>query len=209
MMRARLLWKETWMRRLLPGLFLAILLGLPSIAGATDAPTNGPVSAEIVDVSVARKDGQYQVSFRLRGGLDAETLDRIAAGLETVLEYRVEVLRRRRLWPDERVAQYRLLAIVKYESLSRQYGLTLKMNGDVVQSSTTHKPEEMKRWITEIRGVPLGPIGDFVPPEEYTVRVRSDFPPRFVFFFIPWSQDTPWVRVPLSPMAPDDHERGR
>src|SRR5262249_52849967 len=121
------------MRRPLPGLFLLICLALSYTAGAAAEPTEGPASPEIVDLSLAEKDGQYQVSFRLRGGLSTETMDRIAAGLETVLEYRVEVLRRRRLWADERVVDHRLLAIVRYESLSRQYGLTLKMNGEVVR----------------------------------------------------------------------------
>ena len=197
------------MRRPLPGLFLAICLVLSSSAGRTAEPPDGPVSAEIVGLSLAQKDGQYQVSFRLQGGLSDEVKDRIAACLETLLEYRVEVLRRRRLWVDERVVQQRLLAIVRYDSLSRQYGLTLKVNGEVARSSTTDKREEMERWLTEIRGIPLGSVGDFAPPGDYFVRVRSDFPPRFVFFFIPWSQDTPWARIPLGTKTPNEHEPGR
>ncbi len=141
--------------------------------------------------------------------MDDEMLDNIASGLETAIDYRVEVLRQRRFWPDETTAQHRLQASVKYDSLSRQYSLVLRVDGEVRRSSTTDKPEEMKRWLTEIGGIPLGPVSGFMPPEDFSVRVKSDLRPRFVLFFIPWNRDTSWERIPLTPPHVGATDAGR
>jgi len=199
------------MPRTLPGSLLLLLLlvpGLPSAAGEDASPHPGTVSPSISALSVGRTDGQYTASFRLESAFDAEILGRIASGLETVFDYRIEVIRRRRFWIDEHRVQRRVLASTRYDSLSRQYSLVLKVDGEVDRSSTTDKPEEMHRWLTEIQGIVLGPVSGFTPPGEFTVRAKSDLQTRFVMFFIPWDRDTPWARVPLDAGSPDAHGPG-
>jgi Domain of unknown function (DUF4390) len=188
------------MPRNLPGFLLLCLLlwgGGVSVAGGTTPPAPTKESPHIAGLSVERVDGQFVASFRLASVFDPDVLGKIESGLETVFEYRLEVLHRRRFWIDERTVQHRILASTRYDSLSRQYSLLLKVDGEVERSSTTDKPEEMRRWITDIRGVPLGPVSGFIPPGEYIVRVKADLQPRFVLLFIPWSRDTSWVRAPL------------
>jgi hypothetical protein len=197
-------------RTLLRNLFLLLIL----VSGAVSAAENESSQAAeaprpcIAALTMDRVDGQYVASFRLDSAFDAEILGKIASGLETVFDYRLEVIRRRRFWIDERTVQRRILASTRYDSLSRQYSLLLKVDGEVEKSSTTDKPEEMRRWMTEIQGVVLGPVSGFTPPEEYTVRAKSDLQPRFVLLFIPWDRDTTWTRVPLLSGSPDAHGSG-
>lgn len=200
------------MPRTLPGIFLLLLSLAPAPAMAADEGTSPEVEPDrpaLEMLAVERNDGQYVASFRLDAAFDQETLARIASGLETVFDYRLEVLRRRRFWLDERTVQRRILAAVRYDSLSKQYSLTLKVDGEVERSSTTDKPEEMRRWMTDIRGIPLGPVSGFSPAEDYLVRVKSNLQPRFVLLFIPWDRDTPWLRVPLADAKPDSHATAR
>jgi len=194
------------MRRILPGLALLIVLASP-VPAAEETPSPDPVSSpSITGLTVEIRDGSVLASFHLLGALDSDTRTRIASGLETTFDYRVELVRRRRFWPDARVRQHRILTSVKFDSLSRQYGLTLKLDGEVERSSTTDRAEEMEQWLTAVKEISLGTISDLPPEGEYAVRVKADFPPRFILLFIPWDRDTAWVRGPLPPFPVTEHE---
>jgi hypothetical protein len=198
------------MRRILPGFVFFLFLSAPALATAPAEDSNETRAApRIGELKVEIRDGQIFASFRLDGALDADTRARIASGLETEFEYRLEVVRPRRLWMDGKVVQHRLVTAVKYDSLSRQYGLTLKRDGKVERSSTTDRPEEMERWLTLLHDIALGASAELVPPEDYAVRVRAEFPVRFVLYFIPWDQDTDWQKalLPASPVS--EHGRDR
>jgi len=196
------------MRRIAPGLALLLILSGRPLAAEDSAPPSG-VSPRIVDLRVGDREGTVLVSFRLVGALDAEARARIASGLETTYNYRLEVLRRRRFWSDARVRDHRILTSVKYDSLSRQYGLTLKLDGEVERSSTTDRVDEMERWLTSVKEISLGLASELLPAEQYLVRVKADFPLRFVWLFIPWDRDTPWARAPLSAPSVTSHEPNR
>jgi uncharacterized protein DUF4390 len=194
------------MRRILTGLALLIVL-TDLIPAAEEAPSaDRGTSPSISGLNVEIREGSVLASFQLVGALDSETRARIASGLETTFDYRVELVRRRRFWPDARIRQHRILTSAKYDSLSRQYGLTLKLDGEVERSSTTDRAEEMEEWLTAVKEIPLGMTSELLPQEEYAVRVKADFPPRFILLFIPWDRDTAWVRgaVPSSPVT--EHE---
>lgn len=197
------------MRRILTGLALLIVLtGLIPAAEETPSPDRG-TSPSIAGLKVEIREGSVLASFQLVGALDSETRARIASGLETTFDYRVELVRRRRFWPDARIRQHRILASAKYDSLSRQYGLTLKLDGEVERSSTTDRAEEMEEWLTVVKEISLGLTSELLPQEEYAVRVKADFPLRFILLFIPWDRDTAWVRGPLPSFPVTEHEPHR
>ncbi|HEU5182401.1 MAG TPA: DUF4390 domain-containing protein [Candidatus Polarisedimenticolia bacterium] len=196
------------MRRILPGLVSLLLLPVPALAQApARAPEETPTAPRIGDLKVEIREGQILASFRLDGALDDETRARIASGLETEFEYRLEIIKPRRLWVDGKMAQHRLITGVKYDSLSRQYGLTLKRDGKVERSSTTDRKEEMERWLTFLGDIPLGAAAEYIPPGDYAVRVRAEFPMRFLLYFIPWDQDTSWEKAALPAPPLGEHDR--
>jgi uncharacterized protein DUF4390 len=187
---------------------MMLLLLFPAAVPAEE-PASGAGLPRIAALQVDRSDGSYAASFRLDSAFDPEILGKIASGLETVFEYRLEVIRRRRFWIDERTVQHRILTSTRYDSLSRQYNLLLKVDGEVERSSTTDKPEEMRRWMTEIQGIPLGPVSGFEPADDYIVRVKSNLQQHFILLFIPWDRDTAWTRVPLLSGSPDAPGSGK
>ena len=194
------------MRRILPGLALLIVLTSP-VSAADETPSPDPGSSpSITGLNVEIRDGAVLASFRLAGALDSETRARIASGLETTFDYRVELVRRRRFWPDARIRQHRILTSAKFDSLSRQYELTLKLDGEIERSTTTDRAEEMEQWLTVVNEISLGMTSELLPHLEYAVKVKADFPPRFVLLFIPWDRDTAWVRGPLPPIPVTEHE---
>ena len=194
------------MPRILPGLALLMVLTSPASA-AEETPSPEPGSSpSIAGLNVQIRDGVVLASFHLAGALDSETRAHIASGLETTFDYRVELVRKRRLWPDARIRQHRILTSAKFDSLSRQYGLTLKLDGEVERSSTTDRAEEMEQWLTVVQDVSLGVTSELLPDQEYAVRVKADFPPRFILLFIPWDRDTDWVRGALPSLPVTVHE---
>ena len=194
------------MRRILPGLALLIALSSP-VSAAEETPSPDPRSSpSIAELRVEIRDGLVLASFQLVGALDSDTQTRIASGLETTFDYRVELVRRRKFWPDSKIRQHRILTSAKFDSLSRQYGLTLKLDGEVERSSTTDRAEEMEQWLTVVKDISLGMASELLPQEEYAVRVKADFPPRFILLFIPWDRDTAWVRGALPSLPVTEHE---
>jgi len=192
----------------MPQVLARKILSVPLLAlGILAAGDAG--SPEIAGLSVTEHSGHYQASFRLESAFDEEILSKIGSGMETTLVYQIEVLHRRRFWLDDRFRQFRMETVVRYDSLSGQYSLGLKLDGEVQRSSTTDRPEEMRLWMTEIRGIDLGPVSAFVPPEDFIVRVKSDIRTRFVLLFIPWGRDTGWARVALASGPPASDESGK
>jgi len=196
-------------RTLVGRILLLPFLALLALDGGNLRASPESRAPVIVGLSIAQWNDQYQISFRLDSAFDQEILGDIASGLETAFEYRVEVLRRRRFWLDEQIVARRIQTVVEYDGLSRQYRLTLKVDGQVDRSFITDKAEEMRRWMTDIRGITLGPLSGFVPPEDFIVRVKSDLRPHFILLFIPWTRDTGWVRIALGAGSGDGFGPGR
>jgi hypothetical protein len=52
----------------------------------------------------------------------------------------------------------------------------------------------MKSWMTVIEKIDLPRDSESEPLDRYYVKVKSEIQKRFVFFFIPWDFETPWMR---------------
>ena len=170
---------------------LGLLWAAAAIAPAQAAP-------RVVELTAELKDGTYRASFQLQGAFEQEILDTIASGLPVTFEYRVEVFQRRAMWPDLVHLQRRVHVTVDFDSLTRQYSLRREVDGQVVDSSSTEKPEEMRAWMTELADVDLGALPDTLERTgREQLRVKCRLAAGFVFFFFPHALETRWARVPL------------
>src|SRR5215471_2654166 len=104
------------MSRRFSGLILLALSLGAAVAAAESPPEETRASPRIEALSVGIQDGVVLVSFRLAGALDADLRAQIASGLETSFNYRVELLRRRRFWPDARLQDHQVTTSVKFDS---------------------------------------------------------------------------------------------
>jgi len=182
-------------KRLLLAAALALLIVEPILAGPP----------AIVDLSVTRQGEDYFTSGRLVDGLSAATLEEIDAGIETTLDYRLQLLRRRSGLPDDVLARRLVECTVRHDALTRQYTLTRRLDGEMVETRVTGDAAEMRAFLTTLRAIPLVRASDLAPGEEYYLRARGDLGLVWRFFLIPWRLNTDWARAEL--IGPGKDER--
>jgi len=175
-------------------LFTVCLVSGLSLAPALAGPALTHLTAE-------RDGDSYQASCRLEGGLTPEVEEEIAAGLSTTIEYRLHVYRRRPAFFDQLLLKKRIECTVRYDTLTHQYTLTRRVDGDLQETRVTDDPEAMREFMTALRGVPLIKSVVLKPGEEYYLKAKSNLGLVWRFYVIPWPMDTNWERVPLLPLG--------
>ncbi len=161
-----------------------------------------PVFADgpaLVNVRVERNGEHYLASGSLEGALTPDLLEEVAAGLETTIQYRLQVHRRRRGLPDQAIAKHRIVCAVRRDALTRQYALTRRVDDEVEETRVTENEAEMRAFMTSLRAVPVARSADLAPGEEYYLKVKANLGLMWRFYLIPWPLDTDWVRVGLNP----------
>jgi hypothetical protein len=158
----------------------------------------GPVLTHLT----AERDGNaYQASCRLEGGLTPEVEEEIAAGLTTTIEYRLNVYRRRPAVFDQAVLKKRIECTAHYDTLTQQYTLTRRVDGDLQETRVTDDPGAMREFMTALHAVPLLKSEALQAGEEYYLKAKSSLGLVWRFYVIPWPMDTDWERIPIGPVG--------
>ena len=165
--------------------------------------TSAAEDPKITGLDVELRDGSYLAAFVLEDAFDQYLLDTIASGLPVTFRYRIQIYRRRPLWPDAMLLTRWVNLTVDFDSLTSQYHLTREIDDQVVGSSVAEKAEEMRRWMTVVEDLELGPLLDDTQADLF-VRVKCRLFSRFAFFFFPRAVETRWARTVLP--VPPDHE---
>ena len=180
--------RVSFWRLRIPGLLLLSFLS-PAVVSAREA--------EVTDLRTDLSGDRYLVTFRIDGAFPEEVEERIASGLETRFRHRIRVYRKRTGWFDKVLWETVATTTVNYDSLTSQYTLTRFLDGQLRDTSFTGDPEEMRRWMTVLEGIPVGGIEDLAGEGKYFVRVKSNLRSRFFLFFIPVNWNTKWEMIPL------------
>lgn len=163
-----------------------------------------PAAAEpaLADLVPAFRDDALVVSVRLVDGLSPDHLDGIESGIETTIEYRAQVCRRRAGLPDDVVVRRRIESVVRRDALARQYLLTRRIDGELVERRVTADSREMIDFLTRLEAVPVA-RGDEIPAAEegLYLRARCDLGLTWRFYLIPWPLGTGWVKAPIPAAA--------
>jgi hypothetical protein len=152
----------------------------------------------LTDLNVARNGGALVASCRLAGGISPDVSEEIASGLETTVEYRLHVYRRRAGLPDEILAKRRVECSVRYDTLTRQYTLTRRLDGELVETQVTGDAAAMRDFLTTLRDVPVLETGALAPGREHYLKAKSNLGLMWRFYLIPWPRNTGWARVPIA-----------
>lgn len=155
----------------------------------------------LVELSTRYQGENLLVALRLVDGLTAERLEEIESGIETVLEYRIKITRRRVGLPDEVLVRRRVECIVRRDALARQYTLTKRVDGELVERRVATDGDGMQSFLTRIDDMPLARIVDLPAGVELEMRARCDLGLQWRFYLIPWRMTTGWARAPV-PAAP-------
>lgn len=175
----------------------------PALALPEAAVADG---ALIRDLQVRNTPGDMHVSFALHGAFTQEVREQVESGLPVTFIHYVEVLHRRTAWFDHTLIKKDVSSTVTYDTLTRQYRLTRSVNGEVMETQVTDRPEEMERFMTAVEDLRLCDPAELPGDRRLSLRVKSRIRRRFVLFFIPWNFETDWARIGLSLPAPQRPE---
>jgi hypothetical protein len=161
--------------------------------------------AKIVDLQVELLGDGYSASFRVEGAFTEDLEERITSGLETSFRHRIRIYRRRTGWLDKVEREKIVTTTVQYDTLTRQYTLSRRLNGQLRETEYTEDPVQMRRWMSELQGVPLGAAAELSEPGRIYVKVKSNVRDRFFLFFIPVRWNTEWEMLAIpAPEGPDE-----
>ena len=172
------------------------LLTVCLISGLSVAPALG--SPAITRLTAERNGKTYQASCRLEGALTPDVEEEIATGLPRSIEYRLNIYRRRTAFFDQLVLKRRIECAVRYDTLTKQYTLTRRLDGELLETRVTDDAAAMRGFMTELHGVPLVKADDLQTGEEYYLKAKSNLGLVWRFYLIPWPMDTGWERVEIT-----------
>ncbi len=157
------------------------------------ASTSG--AAEIVElVPVLREEG-ISVSFRVAEAFDEDIEMAIQSGLPVTFRYQVELKRERRFWMNAAVAVRRITTTVTYDNLTKRYGLTREIDGEMDRTEVVADVQAMRRFMTSFDSLPLFELSLMEPNGQYYLRVKGVMKDKNLFLFIPWDAGTGWAEA--------------
>lgn len=171
----------------------------PAVLALVLAAFPGAVHADpaITDLAVRLADGQVLASCRLDDGLAPGMEEEIAAGMEVTIEYRVQVCRRRGGFPDSVRAKRRVACTVRHDTLTRQYTMTRRIDGEISDTRVTADAAEVRDFLTRLRDVPVMAADRLDPDGRHYLRAKADLGLVWRFYLIPWPLNTGWARRDL------------
>ena len=157
-------------------------------------------AAELDGVRLEQKGGRLDLSAHLEGAFPEEIQGRIRSGLEVSFEYTVRLRRRRSRIMDKTVSERYVVTSVQYSNLTKMYKVTRTIDGAVVASDVTDRPDLMRTWMTSLDHVPLFDERDTETPGTYYARIRAKLLGRFAMLVIPWDLETGWAETEPMPI---------
>lgn len=156
-----------------------------------------PQKPQIVELDAALAKRGVTVSFRVQSAFTADSLERIASGMEVEFRHRVELLVRRAIpvWPSRVLSRVEISVSIHYDSLTHQYKLTRSIEREVdgkpvegaegLEELLTPSQDEAQEWMTRVDALTLS-----LPEREWGDRaprlhVRSWFGRRYRFYLFP------------------------
>jgi hypothetical protein len=163
------------------------------------------INALISDLKVANTPEAIIISTKLQVPFEGKIDETIHSGIDTTFIFKLDLLRERTFWFDEKIASREVTHTVKYDTLSKQYALQIG-NTDNIHSLGTNDFEEVKQLMTNLSGIRLVPLKKITLKDNYYVRVRAKmeaiempFPLGYIPFVASFREfETPWAVMPLS-----------
>ncbi len=159
------------------------------------APTAPLLAAELRDLQPTVADGQVQVSFQLAGAFDQGVMDRIQSGLPTAFVYEIELLRDRKRWWNDQIADASLEVVAMYNAVSQEYLVNFKRDGKLVESRLARSRPELESAMTHFERVPLFALADLRggPGSRFILKARAELGSKTWLSFIPVNVNTDWA----------------
>lgn len=150
----------------------------------------GPVaSGQTLQVIPLPRDGEVLVSFKLDEALTDDIRAAIHSGLTIKFVYKVDLRRSSAVWLDRTIDSARVMATVRYDTLTRTYHYSRALDGRIEFADTTNKEEVAWRALTDFSRLSLFRGTSLEANADYYVRVSANASPRNSTFVWPWQGD--------------------
>lgn len=172
--------------------------GQPAATPRSPAATAAPAAAvsevartaDSIAVAPLRRGDAILVSFSTARAVTPAVEEAIASGLPTTFTYDVELRRPSTFWFDKLMASARIAVTVRFDPLTRRYHVTLLQDGRVAEDRTTDRVDDVRRWVSVFRDLPLFTTRELQERTAYDVRVRGRTSPRHTWSFWPWARSS-------------------
>ena len=157
--------------------------------------------ALIRDIVVTNSSTDLLLFLKVDNLFSPEIIDGVESGLDATLKFEIRINLVRTGWPDKEIYNNRIEHSLGYDTLKREYRLTLVENGP--EQSTYDNLKKAELLMTELNGVKLLPLHSMQPDRQYVLKVRAIMSqtalPSYVHYLIPfanlWNVKTNWYTV--------------
>jgi hypothetical protein len=154
------------------------------------------LGAELRDLQATVANGHVQVSFQLVEALEPAVMERIQSGLPTAFVYEVELLRDRKRWLDDEIAEATLEVVAMYNAVAEEYLVNFKRDGKLVESRLARSRAELESAMTRFERIPLFPVTDLRGGgrgSRFLLKARAELGAKTWLSFIPVHVATEWA----------------
>ncbi|MBI4775312.1 MAG: DUF4390 domain-containing protein [Deltaproteobacteria bacterium] len=163
-------------------------------------------NATIDDVLITPAGEHLLLYCRARNCFTEEMNRAILSGIQTTFTFRVQFYKETRLWFDEELADLHIDHTIKYNSLKRQFVVTIGDGRSGNENITLREFYKAKALLTELNGIQLAPLTGLDPEATYRLRVKAElnkvrlpFYLHYVLFFVSlWDFETEWHEIELT-----------
>lgn len=174
---------------------LALLVGLTFLWSAPSWASEAP-KPRISGLTLSFEEDRLLASFGLRHGFEEFLRERIESGLSTTIYYELDLVRDRqfwRFWLRREVQSNRLEITAKYDVLTMEYRVNLKLDDKLIDSRIFQDLNGVERAMTVILDLPAFSLGDREQAQPLTLRVRGNLGSRTILSLVPTSITTDWA----------------
>ena len=190
------------MKKIATLLVATLLVLLPVMLAWSQDSSKRVGSFEVRSASLMLVDGVQELDARLQLVLSAEALKALNSGVTLTIELSLEVIRVRRLMPDDGEAELSITYELQYLPLSQRYIVRSINSGDRDSFATLYSALNN---LGRIQALPVIDDAILNPDSKYRVRLRVSLstrqysaPFRFLFFWRDeWDLKSEWYEWPL------------
>jgi hypothetical protein len=190
------------MKKIATLLVATLLVLLPALLAWSQDSSKRVGSFEVRSASLTLVDGVQELDARLQLVLSAEALKALNSGVTLTIKLALEVIRVRRLMPDDGEADLSITYELQYLPLSQRYIVRSINSGDRDSFATLYSALNN---LGRIQSLPVIDDAILNPDGDYRVRLRVSLstqqysaPFRFLFFWRDeWDLKSEWYEWPL------------
>ncbi len=158
-------------------------------------------TARIKNMAVSNTRDNLVLYFELENAFTDKIIEAVESGVKISFSLPVRVYKKRRLWPDKKIAGFSLSHAIKYDAMKKEYQITRSWKPD--KSLTVKSFDEAVAAMNIVDGVNLASLNRLEKGQFYSARAKAKldklFLPYylkyFLFFMSFWEFETDWCLI--------------